>query len=50
VTESLGLNHLSVMGTSMGCMHSDVGENYPDMMDGLVLLPVSPRRLRAETG
>lgn len=47
VTEGLGVNHLLlVMGTSMGCMHSWMwGENYPDMMDGLVPLACIPTQI-----
>jgi len=47
MTEGLGVNHLLlVMGTSMGCMHAWMwGENYPDMMDGLVPLACFPTQI-----
>jgi homoserine O-acetyltransferase len=47
MTEALGVNHLElVMGTSMGCMHAWMwGENYPDMMDGLVPLACFPTQI-----
>jgi homoserine O-acetyltransferase len=47
VTEGLGVNHLLLaMGTSMGCMQAWMwGENYPDMMDGLVPLACFPTQI-----
>lgn len=47
VTKALNVNHLRiVMGTSMGCMHSFMwGEDYPDMMDGMLPLACRPAQI-----
>jgi len=43
LTEGLGVQHLLLFGTSMGCMHSFVwGETYPDFIDALMPMACLP--------